>query len=329
MLSTSDWSDWTKTHPTKAKLSTKWKQAVRKMESLSTRLHSLSPRQLCLHINTENNLLWFHCKTVIWPVKTNMTMVSQSGLSVIWWILLSNNLEFLGWLSNPMVITASDSSFMGNQKCMVVSYGLSCFIYKDGRYCDSNCTADLQTSTRNRCTEPSGLKACCSCPCLKLYTSWKQLGSPLAIHCLLVTLEHCLILDLMAQATLRHNKWSKNDVVMMYANKNQDHSALNIIRPCAFSALLCIIKSEILCYWHVQKVLHIMFLVLGLVLVTGNNFRTLTQECSVLFWGWPISWKQDVKKIKCLQILLFVTLLTYVQYKQHKSTSKIIWALMG
>jgi hypothetical protein len=37
-----------------------------------------------------------------------------------------------------------------------------CFIYKDGRYGYSNCTAHLQASTCNRCTGPSGLQACCA-----------------------------------------------------------------------------------------------------------------------------------------------------------------------
>lgn len=51
---TSDHSDWTKTHATNTKLSTKRNQEQIKMRNLSTRLHLSSPTQLHLKINSDN-----------------------------------------------------------------------------------------------------------------------------------------------------------------------------------------------------------------------------------------------------------------------------------
>ena len=114
----------------------------------------------------------------MWPVKANVIIVSKSSLSLTWWMLLFNSLEFLGniclemrWLSYPMVITTLDASFMGNQECLVVMVclctGGHCFIYKDGRLGHNNCMAQLQASIWKRCTGLSGLPACCTCAIAK------------------------------------------------------------------------------------------------------------------------------------------------------------------
>lgn len=49
-------------------------------------------------------------------------------------------------LSNPMIITAPDSSFMEDQKYVLVNHGTGghCTIYKCGRYGHNNCMAHLQ-----------------------------------------------------------------------------------------------------------------------------------------------------------------------------------------
>lgn len=63
--------------------------------------------------------------------KPIMVMGSKSGPSLTRWMLIFNTLEFLGhtclevrWMPNPMVTTAPESSLMGNQQCLVVSYSL-------------------------------------------------------------------------------------------------------------------------------------------------------------------------------------------------------------
>jgi hypothetical protein len=47
-------------------------------------------------------------------------------------------------------------------------------MYKDGRFGDSNCMAQLQASVWNRCTGPSGLTACHSCALSQIYTLAKS-----------------------------------------------------------------------------------------------------------------------------------------------------------
>ena len=127
--------------------------------------------------------------------ESNMIVVSKSSRSLTWWMLLFNNLEFwenisleMRWLSNRMVITAPDSSFVGSHKypCFklwsVVQMGTASFksmvvtavvtawfIYRKIQGTD---TQDLQD-----------FKHAARMPCRKLYTSWKQAGCPFVIVC--------------------------------------------------------------------------------------------------------------------------------------------------
>jgi len=71
-----------------------------------------------------------------------------------------------------------------------------------------------------------------------------------------------------------------------------------------------------------------MFFVLWTVLNIGSNSVTRIQEPSICSGGWPISQKLDVKKIKCVQIWLFVALLI-LYINNINLHQKIIWALMG
>jgi hypothetical protein len=86
---------------------------------------------------------------------------------------------------------------------------------------------------------------------------------------------------------------SKEDTVLISARDNKEVTALNIIRPGAFSAVL--ISQVKICVTNMMNKTSYMFLVLETVLVTGNNFITLRQKPSVLFLGWLISHKCDLK----------------------------------
>lgn len=73
-------------------------------------------------------------------------------------------------------------------------------------------------------------------------------------------------------------------MAMTDAKEIQDHSALNVVRPCTFSTLPCITSKFCITNMVNKTVLYIMFfLALDTVLVTGNNSTTQMQEPSILF----------------------------------------------
>jgi hypothetical protein len=146
------------------------------------------------------------------------------------------------WLSNNVVITAPDSTFVGNQKCLVLNKGL--FVVQIGT-ASFTLRVDMSIVTTRfihrpvHKTDAVKLLDCqlaVAVTCLSLCTSRNHAWWRLVIHCLLVTSQQYLMLDLMIQAVLQWNERSQENVFGMGARENQDISSLSI-SSCAFNVL--------------------------------------------------------------------------------------------
>jgi hypothetical protein len=142
------------------------------------------------------------------------------------------------WLSHNVVITAPDSSFVGNQKCLALNKWL--FAVQTGT-APFTVMVDMARVTawfihrQVHRTDSVHLPDCqffLAVPCLTLSVSRNHAWWLLDIHYLLVTSDQFLILNLMTQAVLQWEDRSQENVVFMGAKENQKNiSALSTYIP--------------------------------------------------------------------------------------------------
>lgn len=157
------------------------------------------------------------------------------------------------WLSSNLVITAPDSSFVGNQKCLLSNKWL--FVVQA---CTASFTmmVDMARVTtlfihrqvhRTEAVHLLDYQFAVAVPCLTVSISRNHAWWPLVIHCLLVTSEKYVILDLMTQAVLQWNETIQENVVFMGARENKNISALSIYQYNIILCIQCITSRDILC----------------------------------------------------------------------------------
>jgi len=204
-----------------------------------------------------------------------------------------------------------------NQKGLVVNYGLfavqmgtASFTRMVGMAIEIAWLIYMQIQ-RTDALDPLDFKCTVHMPCLKLHTTWQKgddLWSLCASH--IKVMVHVWYYGAAHIITKQDKKrWCSHD---WCKRKPKSYWTQYMTLWIQCFTLYHNKWNFVLLMWWIRKVLYILLSVLKTVLVIGNNSVTLMQEPSILFWGWPIPRKWDVKKIKCLQILLFVAFIMYI-----------------